>query len=88
MSLSLPPRQMHHTDQEHEAYQAGYESGWTHANYVEAYGYEPDDEPSSRYQQHLAEWRSGYDEGVYQFTMQSEDDDDDDDDDESFDERR
>jgi hypothetical protein len=81
MSMTLPPRQGCHTEHEHQAYQAGFESGWEHANYVEAYGWVADTEPNPIYRDHLPVWQSGYDEGVFQFVDQFEADE------EPFDER-
>jgi hypothetical protein len=65
-------RYAHHDDDEHDARLNGFEAGWSHANYVEAYGWSADSQMPDRYRRVSGVWRDAYQEGKDEFEAQTE----------------
>lgn len=75
MSLSTITRYAHHTDAQHEAREHGYNAGWDHANYAEAYGADerstgPEVPPRFRHEKDV--WLEAYQEGEDAFVADVE----------------
>lgn len=73
MPIPSITRYAHHTDHEHEARQNGFNAGWDHANYVNAYGATEDTSLPDRFSDVAEVWREAYQEGKDEFAASEED---------------
>lgn len=67
MPIPTVYRHAYHSDHEHEARENGFNAGWDHANFVDAYGQTTDTEMPDRFKDVPDVWQEAYGDGKAEF---------------------